>query len=134
MELRRLAATFGMSRATAHTRHSITEFGIGPMIEMLEKQLMIEQRVRNTLQVNVADFTYDKKLVTRYEIYTDRAHALRYAYRTVIYTDKQTKLPIRMEAYDQPTVGGPTTGELTETYSYINLKFNQGLSDTVFEK
>jgi hypothetical protein len=122
------------SRATAHTRHLATEVGIGPMIEMLEKNLVIEQRLRNAVQVGVAEYTYAGRPVTRFEVYTDRAHALRYAYRTVVFVDKETKLPIRIEAYDQPTVSSPATGDLLESYSYVNLKFNQGLGDATFEK
>lgn len=129
-----LSVELGDSRATANTRHTATEFGIAPMIEMLDKQLTIEQRLRNAVQVSVADYAYAGRQVTRYEVYTDRAHALRYAYRTVVFVDKETKLPIRLEAYDQPTVGGSPTGELMESYSYVNLKFNQGIGDSVFEK
>lgn len=122
------------SRATANTRHAITEFGIGPMIELLEKNLIIEQRLRNAVQVTVAEYVYANRPVTRFEVYTDRAHALRFAYRTVVYVDKESKLPIRIEAYDQPAIGGSPTGELLESYSYVNLKFNQGLGEAVFER
>jgi Protein of unknown function (DUF1571) len=122
------------TRATTHTRHAATEVGIGPTIELLEKNLGIEQRLRNAVQVTVSDYVYANRPVTRFEVFTDRAHALRFAYRTVVYVDKETKLPIRMEAYDQPTIGGSPTGELMECYSYVNLKFNQGLGDAVFEK
>lgn len=122
------------TRATAHTRHAASEFGIAPMVELLEKNLTIEQRLRNAVQVTVSDYVYANRPVTRFEVFTDRAHALRFAYRTVVYVDKETKLPIRMEAYDQPTIGSSPTGELLECYSYVNLKFNQGLGDAVFEK
>jgi hypothetical protein len=122
------------TRATAHTRHSASEFGIGPMIELLEKNLTVEQRLRNAVQVTVSDYVYANRPVTRFEVFTDRAHALRFAYRTVVYVDKETKLPIRMEAYDQPAINGSPMGEMMECYSYVNLKFNQGLGDAVFEK
>lgn len=122
------------TRATAHTRHAVGEFGIGPIVELLEKNLGIEQRLRNAVQVTVSDYVYANRPVTRFEVFTDRAHALRFAYRTVVYVDKETKLPIRMEAYDQPSINGSPMGELLECYSYVNLKFNQGLGDAAFEK
>ncbi len=122
------------SRATAHTRHAATEFGIGPMIDLLEKNLTIETRLRNAVQVSVSEYTYANRPVMRFEVFTDRAHALRFAYRTVVFVDKETKLPIRMEAYDQPAIGGSPSGELLECYSYVNLKFNQGLGEAVFDK
>ncbi|QEL19100.1 hypothetical protein PX52LOC_06157 [Limnoglobus roseus] len=129
-----LSVDLSDSRAMAHTRHQATEFGIGPMIDMLDRQLVVENRLRNAVQVSVAEYTYAGKKVMRFEVFTDRAHALRYAYRTVVYVDKETKLPIRVEAYDQPTVSGSPTGELIESYSYVNLKFNQGVGDAIFEK
>lgn len=122
------------SRATAHTRHAAPEFGIGPMIDLLEKNLTIETRLRNAVQVSVSEYTYANRPVTRFEVYTDRAHALRFAYRTVVFVDRETKLPIRMEAYDQPTIGSSPSGELLESYSYVNLKFNQGLGEAIFDK
>lgn len=122
------------SRVTAHTRMTITEFGIGPMIELLDKNLSIEERLRNAVQVGVSEYKYADRMVTRYEVYTDRAHALRFAYRTVIYVDKETKLPIRMETYDQPSIGGSPLGELMGSYSFINLKFNQGIGEAIFVK
>ena len=55
-----------------------------------------------------------------------------YCYRSVVYFDKQTKLPVRFEAYDWPTAGGPAGGEKLECYSYIDLKYNVGLTDAAF--
>ena len=129
-----LAVELADSRATAHTRHAATEFGIGPMIELLEKNLTIETRLRNAVQVSVSEYTYANRPVTRFEVFTDRAHALRFAYRTVVFVDRETKLPVRMEAYDQPTIGSSPSGELLECYSYVNLKFNRGLGEAAFDK
>ncbi len=53
-------------------------------------------------------------------------------YRAVIYFDKENHLPIRVEAYDWPTVEGDTKGALVELVNYTNLKLNVGLSDDVF--
>ena len=50
----------------------------------------------------------------------------------VVYVDKETKLPVRFEAYDDPKPGA-TTGELLEAYSFTDLKFNTGIGENVFE-
>jgi outer membrane lipoprotein-sorting protein len=55
-----------------------------------------------------------------------------YCYRTVVYFDKQTKLPVRFEAYDWPAAGGTPGGEKLECYSYVDVKFNVGLTDAAF--
>jgi len=121
-------------RAMVDTRHPITEIGIGAAIDHLEKMTTIERRLRNPMSVSMADFNFVKRPVIRYEIFTERPHALRYAYRTVVYVDKETKLPVRIEAYDQPTVNGAVGGELLEAHSLVNLKFNQGIGEVPFEK
>lgn len=121
-------------RAMVDTRHPITEIGIGAVIDHLDKMTTIERRLRNPMSVSMADFNFVKRPVIRYEIFTERPHALRYAYRTVVYVDKETKLPVRIEAYDQPTVNGAVGGELLEAHSFVNLKFNQGIGEVPFEK
>ena len=121
-------------RAMVDTRHPITEIGIGAAIDHLEKMTAIERRLRNPMSASMADFNFVKRPVIRYEIFTERPHALRSAYRTVVYLDKETKLPVRIETYDQPTVNGATGGELLEAHSFVNLKFNQGIGEVPFEK
>ena len=70
--------------------------------------------------------------MTRYEIFTRRPHAHRYAYKMLVFVDKETKLPVRFEAYDQPK-SGSTISELLEAYSYTNVKLNVGLGEATFE-
>jgi hypothetical protein len=49
-----------------------------------------------------------------------------------IYVDDELNLPIRYEAYDWPSQpGGPP--ELTEEYTYLNLKLNNGFTDADFD-
>jgi hypothetical protein len=49
----------------------------------------------------------------------------------VVYFDKQTHLPLIMEAYDWPRRPGDT-GDPLEKYSYAGLRLNVGLGDEVF--
>jgi hypothetical protein len=39
---------------------------------------------------------------------------------------------VRAEVYDWPAKKGNPNGELLECYSYVNLKFNVGLTDAAF--
>ncbi len=50
----------------------------------------------------------------------------------LVYVDKETKLPVRYEAYDQPK-NGAAVGELFEAYSFTDLKFNTGLGENSFD-
>ncbi len=111
-----------------------TEMILGSIIELLERNLVIETRLRNSIVVTASDYTFDGRPVTRFEVTTERPHALRYAYRMVIYVDPETKLPVRIEAYDQPNPSTPPGGELLEAYSFVRLKFNQGIGTDPFEK
>ena len=85
--------------------------------------------------VNVADYEFAKRPCTRVEICRPNSKPGQfYSYRYIIFFDKQTHLPVRVEAYDWPKQGGDPKGELVECYSYVNLKFNSGLSDQDFAK
>ena len=116
----------------ADTRHPITELGVGATIDLLTNIATREKALGNGLEVFTSDFQFAGKNATRYEILARRAHAHRYAYRILVYVDKETKLPLRVEAYDAPKPG-TTAGDLLEAYSYTDQKFNVGLGDSAFE-
>ena len=114
-------------------RHTADQVGIGSLLTTLEKMLATERKLNNPMTVGINDFTYAGKTVARYEVVCDKPHAHRYSHRTVIYVDKETKLPIRFEAYDEPR-GGIAGGDLLESYSFVNLKLNVGHSAAVFDR
>lgn len=120
-------------RALESSRHTITEAGIGNLIEQFARGWEGERRLNRT-QVQVADYEYNKRLCTRVEtIHPDAAGGQLIFYRSVVYFDKQNHLPIRVENYDWPRAGSPE-GELLESYSYANLRLNVGLSDDLFNR
>ena len=121
-------------KVLADTRHTVTDTGLLAVLERVEKAVAVEKRLNNPVQVLVGDYTYAGRECTRYEVFVDRAHAARYAHRHVIYVDKETKLPVRYEAYDQPKAGGPATGEPIEVQSFVGVKFNTGLGENTFER
>jgi hypothetical protein len=121
-------------RAMKQSRHSITESGIGNLIEMIARSYEMERRVSGSqVKVTFADYAFQQRPCTRVEIAQLANHGQSYCYRCVIFVDNETKLPVRFEAYDWPKSGGDPQGELLECYSYINLKFNVGLTDAAFE-
>ncbi len=119
-------------RALATSRHQITEAGIGNLIERFRRTWEVERQWNRT-QVRIADYEYNKRPCARVEtIHPDRMNGQMASYRTVIYFDKETRLPIRLESYDWPVPGGPRDGALEEMYSYVDLRFNIGLTDDSF--
>jgi hypothetical protein len=119
-------------RATAASRHLITEAGIGNLIERF-RRTWEQERQWNRTQVRVADYEYNKRPCTRVEaIHPDRMGGQFTSYRTILYFDKEHHLPVRLEVYDWPVAGGPREGVLLESYSYVDLRFNIGLTDDQF--
>lgn len=119
-------------RVMEHSRHTITEAGLGNLIDRLTQCWLMDQRY-NKAQVNIAEYQYDKRRCIRAEtIRPERTGGGCCYHRTVVYFDKDHHLPVRVELYDWPRSGGNPEGELLESYSYVNMRFNVNLSDGVF--
>jgi hypothetical protein len=120
-------------RVMQNNRHPITDAGIGKLIEKYGQRWEIERRLNKT-QVRIGEFEYNQRRCIRVEtVHPDNSSGRFYAYRSLVYFDKVTHLPIRVESYDWPKQGGPPGGELIESYSYANLRLNQGLGDEMFK-
>jgi hypothetical protein len=120
-------------RALRQNRHAITETGIGHLIETIARAYELERRFPpSQVKVSFADYAFQQRQCTRMEVVHLVNNGQFYCYRCIVYFDKEWKLPVRFEAYDWPTAGGNPNGELLECYSYINLKFNVGLTDAAF--
>jgi hypothetical protein len=117
----------------AENRHQVKDWGIGPMIETVATATAREKALNNPVEVYASDYLFAKHNVTRYEIYLRRPHALRYAAKLVVFLDKETKLPMRFEAYDEPKPGADV-GELLEAYSFTDLRMNTGLGESTFDR
>jgi hypothetical protein len=121
-------------RALQNSRHMITEAGIGNLIEKLAQRWQLENQLNRT-QVQIAEYEYDKKRCTRVEtIHPDTAGNQIIFYRTIVYFDQVTRLPIRIENYDWPRSPGDRNGMLVESYSYADLRLNVGVSEQVFNR
>jgi hypothetical protein len=120
-------------RALRQSRHAITETGLGHLIDTVERGYQQERQLPpSQVQTRYADYAFQQKPCTRMETVHLVNNGQFYCYRCVVYFDKSMKLPVRFEAYDWPAAGGSPQGELLECYSYIDLKFNVGLTDAAF--
>ena len=119
-------------RARKNSNHSITEAGLGNLMARFDRGWRAEYNLHKT-RVRIGEYEYNKRRCIRVET-TRTEHLPNLVYRSVIYFDKQTKLPTRVETYDWPRQGGNPNGDLIEVYSYVNLRLNVGLPDTVFNK
>jgi hypothetical protein len=118
-------------RARQTSRRNITEAGIGNLIERFAKSWEIERRL-NQSQVRVADYEYNRRRCTRVEIiHPTNPQGQFVYYRSVLYFDQETHLPIRLECYDWPRQPNDP-GDLVEIYSFANMRINVGLGDEVF--
>lgn len=120
-------------RVMEHSRHTIQEAGMGRLIDSTLAYWEFDKKIGRT-QTRIAEYEYDNRRCLRIENVRPERRPEYYAYRSVLYLDKASKLPIRNENYSWPQPGGPATGELMEVYSYIDLRFNVGLTDRDFNK
>lgn len=119
-------------RARQTSKRSITEAGIGNTIERFARAWENERRLNLTNQVRVAEYEYNYRRCMRVEtIHPDNGNGQFHYHRDVVFFDKETHLPIRLEFYDWPRQAGDP-GQLVEVYSFANMKLNVGLGDEVF--
>ena len=120
------------AHVTENSRHSITEAGFGHLIERFS-HCYEAARKSGKAEVKVAQYEYNKRRCTRIELtYTDLKNLEDGVWRSVLYLDKESNLPVRCECYAPPRDKGGE-GELLEMYSYVNVQLNVGLADDVFK-
>jgi hypothetical protein len=120
-------------RARKTSQHRITEAGISNLIGRFEAGWAEERRLGQT-QVRIGTYEYNRRRCVRVETtHPTNANGRLLAWRNVVYFDKETKLPIRLECYDWPRSRGQP-GEMIEVFSYINVRLNPGLPDADFIK
>jgi hypothetical protein len=123
-------------RVMEQSRHTIYEAGIGNLIEQAIKYVQAEKEA-GTGQVRTTEVILDNRRCLRVEIVQTQRRQQAEFYRTVLYLDKDSKLPIRAENYDWPRTGAPPAlamGALMEQVSFTNLRWNLGLTDREFNK
>lgn len=120
-------------RVLEHSRHTIMEAGLGNLIDESLSHWGRERQTGKT-QVRIGEYTFDNRRCWRIEAIRSENRPEFYAYRSVVYVDKESKIPVRNENYHWPRAGGPAEGELMESFSYVGLRFNVGLGDQDFAR
>lgn len=120
-------------RVMEHSRHTIHEAGMGRLIDQTILYWESDRKINRT-ETRIAEYDYDNRRCLRIENIRPERRPEYYAHRSVLFLDKESKLPVRNENYSWPRPGSPATGELMEVYSYVNLRFNVGLTDRDFDK
>ena len=116
----------------AANRHQVTEWTMAAIIDRISAATAREKTLNNPVEVYTGEFQFAGKTVTRYEVLTRRPHAFRYAHRMLIYVDKDTKMMVRFEAYDQPK-SGASVGDLLEAYSFTDVKPDSTVGESTFD-
>jgi hypothetical protein len=120
-------------RVMEHSRHKITDAGIGRLIDQTLVNWGTDRKLGRT-DTKIAEYEYNGRRCLRIENVRPDRNPAYYAHRSVLYLDKESKLPIRNENYDWPRAGSLAGGELLEVYSYVDLRFNVGLTNRDFDK
>jgi hypothetical protein len=120
-------------RVLEHSRHTIVEAGIGNMIEQYIRHWELARQVGKS-KVQMSEATYNGRKCVSIEVTATEKTPQHYCYRSVLYLEEKSKLPIRLENYDWPREGGERGGDLLEMFSYIDLRFNVGLGNEEFNK
>lgn len=120
-------------KVTQNSRHTIVEAGIGNMIEQTIKAWEMDRNSGKARALPPAQASYNNRPCTKIEVVHLENNG-RDPYRSVIYLEKVSKMPIRLENYGWPQRGGAESGELLEEFSYAYIQFNTGLSDNDFNR
>lgn len=120
-------------KVMSHNRHPITDCGMGFMLDQIVKGFESEQKVPpDQFVIAFGEFKFLQKTCTRMESVRRVNNGQFYCHRTVVYFDRETRLPVRFEAYDWPRPGSTPGGDLLECYSYVDMKYNVNLTDAAF--
>jgi hypothetical protein len=119
------------ARAKATSKHAISESGLANLIEQFAAGWEKDRKL-NLTKVRLGDYEFNKRKCTRVEATQSENPNNQFLFqRCVVFFDKETHLPIRVECYDWSAKEGQP-GELVEMFSYVNLRLNVGLGDDVF--
>lgn len=118
-------------RVMEHSRHNILEAGLGNMIEENLKNLQAARFINKT-KVRIDKYSFDKRECVRIESVNLERHPQFYCHRSILYLEKESKLPMRLENYDWPVGSAP--GDLMEEFSYADLHFNVDMREELFNK
>jgi hypothetical protein len=119
-------------RAFEKNRHTVTEAGFAHLLDATARAWNLERSLGKTV-VRITDDEIAGRACTRIEtMHPDRTAGPFYGFRCFLWMDKATRLPAGADTYDWPRAGGPADGELLESYRFLGVRCNVGLSDKMF--
>jgi hypothetical protein len=111
-------------RVTSQSRHSVAEAGLRSLIDQVATA---HSELRgDASQLEIGGVRLYGRPCTRVSLHLP-AGSRQYGDRGVVYFDRESKLPVRFEAYDR-------SGELLESYTYLDTRRNVGVPDSAFQK
>lgn len=120
------------SMAMEHTRHPVTEAGIGSLIDSVAKHWSVELTPEESKVTFEPGLTIGPHRCSMIESVHPEKKPQFLFHMVKLYIDHDHGLPIRIEAYDWPKTPGAKP-ELVEEYTYMNLKTNVGLAEHDFD-
>jgi outer membrane lipoprotein-sorting protein len=116
--------------ALSESKHPITEMGMANLVKHLIEQWEFESKYGES----EVKYYPNAKLGDRQVKVVESSHPVprkQFPYhKTMLYIDKETGLPIRIEHYAFPVNGQPA--QRVEEFTYSNVQTNIGLTDTDF--
>jgi outer membrane lipoprotein-sorting protein len=118
--------------AMRNQRYPLTELGI---MNLTRRLVEVGERDKKYGECEVKFYEgakINKRVCTCIEVIHPTARRNFLFHLARIFVDKDLNLPIRYEAYDWPREPG-MAAPLMEEYTYLNLKLNNGFTDTDFD-
>jgi hypothetical protein len=112
-------------KASAGTRQPVSDAGIGRLIEKVAADHAAAMANGKPPVVLATPAVYDKRPSVRLDVTDATADGVHHPFRSVVWFDKQTNLPMRRETYDR-------RGGLIDCASYIDVRYNLGVNDSIF--
>lgn len=118
--------------ARKDSRLSIRELGIGAMIDRMIARWEFERKFQET-RCEVQHVKVNGRPCVQFSAVHPQPDDGKFTFHTQrVFIDKEHRLPIRTEGYGYPAEPGRTPGELVESYSYVDLRLDAGLTDIDF--
>ena len=119
-------------QAKRESRYTVREVGIGHVIDKVVTRWNYERRFDET-DVSITNVKINTRPCILISAVHPRPDDGKFMFHTVrVYIDKEHMLPIRTEAYGYPNKAGREPGDLLESYTYLELRLNPGLTETDF--
>ena len=117
--------------AMRNQRYPITEIGIVTLTERLIERGVSDRRFPDCKVDFFKNATLNKRKCTCLQVQHPNRRPDFDFYQARIFIDDEMGVPVRYEAYDWPAPGA-SQPQLIESYTYLNMKLNVGLTDADF--